>query len=103
MILKTEMNPYIAIVCISVIDCGDPESLYDDLVNVTLDLINGTTTYNSVIQVTCADGLVPIGQTTWTCDRHGKWTKPWNFLCAGRTVLFYLKYIWLYENIKLVK
>ena len=69
----------------TVVDCGGPEIHTDwsRIAHADVTLLNATTTYGSVANVTCLQNTVAIGDVTWVCDKHGQWTKPWNFRCAS--------------------
>ena len=73
------------VVILSVVDCGGQEQANGlaEIANAELAFHNGTT-FESVVEVKCLDNRVPLGSTAWSCDRHGQWTKPWNFECARK-------------------
>ena len=51
---------------------------------MTVNYVNHTTTYNSIVEVTCRPGTVPSSHdTVWTCDSQGQWSLSWNFHCRG--------------------
>ena len=45
--------------------------------------VNESTTYGSLVEVTCRPGTVALGGSIWVCSRHGVWTRPPNFRCQG--------------------
>ena len=72
--------------CYAVIDCEAVEDNRQHVLDATIDYVNETTTYESLVEITCDAGRVALGHTMWTCDKHGRWTKPRNFVCAGKIV-----------------
>ncbi|KAI0227201.1 hypothetical protein LSAT2_022340 [Lamellibrachia satsuma] len=66
----------------TMIDCDRLENSPQEVLHATIDYVNETTAYKSLVEITCDAGRVALGHTTWTCDKHGRWTKPRNFICA---------------------
>lgn len=67
-----------------VIDCHRIEHFYEQWAGLTVNYMNHTTTFNSLVEVTCRAGTVPSSQdTVWTCDSQGQWSSSWNFNCRG--------------------
>lgn len=57
---------------ITAVDCGQPEKLSNGMVM----LVNGSTTYGSVVAYSCSGQLVTLGIFYRVCGAQGRWEGP---------------------------